>query len=462
MTKISKNAENNKLEVEQKIPKPLKNQQLSYKEFHEKNTEILTEIELEWLTNGNIQIKHPTEIIFESLPKLLKEGIQTLKDQKDKEVFLYGALGCLSSIMPNVSGNYSGSTVYTNLYVYILGSAGAGKGKLEFARQLIIPVHSRMQEISEKKKGILLPANTTSTKFIKDLSENEGEGLFFETEGDTMANAFAQDTGNYSDTFRKGFHHEPVSLSRVENDLKIYITKPRISAVLSSTFGQLLTLIKNPEDGLFSRFLFHEIESIDEFLNPFDKSKRGYESVFEGLGNKVFDMHEDLKKFELIDFNLSSDQETMFLQIFTKWKIEMQSFVNNGKDYGKNDLDGTVHRLGLICFRVAMILTTIRNYETENLKPELICTDVDFHTAFRIVEIAKNNAMAIFTRLPKPRYIFSEKANKLHDKADQYDQVIQLYKEGVSLKKIALQVFQDENKKPVVQSWINKFKSGAV
>lgn len=461
-TKIVQSSENDKNNTLKNKDNSLNNKELSYNDFMAESTKILTELEFEKKADGNLKIKRPTDSIFNALPELLKTGVDTLKDQTDKEVFLYGALACISSVMPNVFGSYSGRKVYPNLYVYILGNAGVGKGKLEFARRLVLPIHLRRQELTDNNENLIIAANTSSSKAIRDLDSNGGDGLFFETEGDTMANAFKSDTGDYSDTFRKGFHHEPVSLSRITDNLKIYISEPRISAVLSSTFGQLLSLVPSAENGLFSRFLFHEVEPTDEFINPFDRQKRTYEKVFDDLGNKFFDMYECLKLQEPISFDLHTQHEEFFVMAFSKWKREIRELISQRSDFGQYDLDGSIHRLGLICFRLAMILTIIRRFETDNIESEMICSDEDFYTAFRLVEIAKNNAISVYTRLPKPKYVFTEKGNSLYDKADKHEQVMKLHKEGISYKKIAIQVFGDETKKATVQAWIKKNNSVTV
>lgn len=462
MAKVHQTIENGNNNAEKNKDNSLKNNELGYSAFYTESAKILAEMEFEKETDGNLKIKRPSNAVFDVLPLLLKTGVDTLKEQTDKEVFFYGALGCLSAIMPNVTGNYAGHTVYSNIYTYLLGNAGAGKGALEFARRLVLPVHQRQQELTDYKQNLILAANTSSTKAIRDLNDNGGEALFFETEGDTMANSFKSDTGDYSDTFRKGFHHEPISLSRITENLKIYIEKPRISAVLSSTFGQLLSLIPSVENGLFSRFLFHEIEPNDDWLNPFDRSKRAYEGVFDDLGNRFFDMHEDLKNGEKVVFDLQPHHEDFFNMAFAKWKRDTKALIGESSDFAKYDLNGTIHRLGLICYRLAMILTVIRSHETKTLNAKIVCSDADFYTAFRLVEIAKNNAIAVYTRLPKPRYINTEKANTLIERGEKYDKVIELYQAGVSLKDIASQVFGDEKKKSTVQWWISQFKKVSV
>ena len=59
-----------------------------------------------------------------------------------------------------------------------------------------------------------IPANSTATAVFQILNDNDGNGLMFETEGDTLAQTFKSEHGNYSDGFRKAFHHEKISYLR--------------------------------------------------------------------------------------------------------------------------------------------------------------------------------------------------------------------------------------------------------
>ena len=61
---------------------------------------------------------------------------------------------------------------------------------------------------------LYIPANNSSSGMFQLLYDNKGKGLIFETEGDTLAQSFKSDYGNYSDGFRKAFLHETVSYFR--------------------------------------------------------------------------------------------------------------------------------------------------------------------------------------------------------------------------------------------------------
>lgn len=112
----------------------------------------------------------------------------------------------------------------TNLFLFVTARASSGKGRLTLCRYLIEPIHERLREINEaemmdykqkmqmynasKNKGsmekpeqpplrmLFIPANSSATAVYQVLGENDGQGIMFETEGDTLANTFASDYGN--------------------------------------------------------------------------------------------------------------------------------------------------------------------------------------------------------------------------------------------------------------------------
>lgn len=100
-----------------------------------------------------------------------------------------------------------------------------GKGRLTLCRHLVQPIHDSLKQlyaaemegykrlqneyVQDKKnneppqeppiKTLLIPANSSATSVYQVLNDNQGVGLMFETEGDTLANTFKSDYGNFSD-----------------------------------------------------------------------------------------------------------------------------------------------------------------------------------------------------------------------------------------------------------------------
>ena len=94
-------------------------------------------------------------------------------------------------------------------------------------------IHKKLEEESKalgQRKMLLIPANCSATAFQEILSQNQNGCIIFETEGDTLADIFEQDYGNYSSSFRCAFEHEMISYARREN--KEYVeNKNKISGI---------------------------------------------------------------------------------------------------------------------------------------------------------------------------------------------------------------------------------------
>jgi hypothetical protein len=80
---------------------------------------------------------------------------------------------------------------------------------------------------------LIIPSNNSSTGLFQILNDNSRIGLMFETEGDTLAQTFKSEHGNYSDGFRKAFHHETISYLRRKDREFVELENPRLSALLS-------------------------------------------------------------------------------------------------------------------------------------------------------------------------------------------------------------------------------------
>lgn len=418
--------------------------------------------------------------IYERLPRILSDGCKLLTTEAERAVFLVSGLGVISGMLPKVYGTYDKRIVYPNLYAYILAPYGTGKGAAMFARELATRVHRDKRERTKKEREQyqtsttlhdtevkkwkknksgeppqkpaepqeymhLIPANNSKTGFFELLALNEGAGTLFETEGDTLADAIRQDYGNYSDGLRKGFHHEPIDYYRRLNSEYKEILQPRISVVLASTFDQLLSLIPSTENGLFSRFIFYELPTETGFKNVFETSKTDIQQCFQRLGDSMAEIYNALDQHPIgFDFRLTDQQQADFLKYFQSMKSEIQEEITT-------DLDGTIHRLGLIFFRIAMIITSLRNdisQDSPALPPTLICSNADFDLTTELIKTIKHNAISVYLKLPQP----SQSTTKHHEKAEQVRKTIELYQSGKSYREISKMTGIPQT---TVYRWIN-------
>jgi hypothetical protein len=365
--------------------------------------------------------------IRSNLPSIMQRIVEDSSSDVDADILILGSLTVFSACIPNVYGVYDRREVFANLFLFVTARASAGKGRLSLCRHLAAPLHQALHDkhkkllkkyeaaqaayVVSRKKGIavppkeppfltlFLPANSTATVVYQTLAQNDGVGLLFETEGDTLANAFNSDLGNYSDGFRKAFHHETISYLRKKNHEYVEIVKPKFSAVLSGTPQQVFNLIPDAENGLFSRFIFYVMETELVWHNTF--ATHGCTTADEKFKKIGKDFCAFLKKFPTrpIQFTLSRSQIDQFYNFFEATQLRY------AQQYG-DEIVASVRRLGLILFRFAMILTVLRQMDKAPKKTkkdvrQLVCSDIDFDSSLSMVKVLLQHSAAVFQSLPR-------------------------------------------------------------
>jgi hypothetical protein len=373
--------------------------------------------------------------IYTDLPGILQKVVAKSNSPEDRDLLLLGSLVVISACLPKVYGIYAEREVYPNLFLFVTAQASAGKGRLTLCRKLVDPIHKSLREVSKLEfeeyqrnlteyaatknkaeaerpkeppvKMLVIPANNSATGVFQILNDNNGSGLMFETEGDTLALTFKSEHGNYSDGFRKAFHHETISYNRRKDREFVEIQNPRLSALLSGTPKQVSALIPSAENGLFSRFIFYFMNVRPVWNDVFaNSSYQTLDSYFNHLGMQFFDLYKHLEyQAEPIRFCLTSTQERSFNAYFSQ--TQNQYLCLYGADYL-----ATVRRLGLITFRIAMILTALRIMDDGNIHSPLVCRDNDFNTALSMVKILVQHAAQVFQQLPSEAVVTAPKNQK--------------------------------------------------
>lgn len=357
--------------------------------------------------------------IYGLLPDFLTQIINKAKNYEDADLLILGTLTAISACLPNVSGIYAEREVFPNLFLFVSAQASAGKGRLTLCRHLIKPIHDNLKrlysiemdeyktlqnEYSQDKKNreppieppiktLLIPANSSATSVYQVLNDNGGVGLIFETEGDTLANSFKSDYGNFSDGFRKAFHHEMISYTRRKDREFVELTKPRLSALLSGTPHQILALIPDAENGLFSRFIFYNMNLKLEWRDVFSESTDCLDDYFINLGQQFFQFYQTLQQSQPIRFSLSTNQQQQFNVFFAEIQEQYANL------FGL-DIVASVRRLGLITFRLAMILTTLRLMDGKAKSDVIVCDDTDFRTVLIMARVLLQHTAHVFGTLP--------------------------------------------------------------
>ena len=390
------------------------------------------------IQNGNLEnwitdsANLPTlpDSLYTSLPSFFQEVVNSSISIEDRGIVLLGTIGCLSACFPNVCGLYDEHVVYPILYLFLVADAGMGKGSLNLCRELITPINNRLHEESRQlmvdykakmaeyqqnkkkcpdltepeqppQKTLIIPANSSASSFVSLLSDNDGVGILFETEGDTLSQTLKSEHGNYSDIPRKGFHHETISMSRRKDREFIELPLPRFAVVLSGTPKQVQRLIPDEEDGLLSRFIYYFIPFRRGIRNVFatDCISNSKHVAFKHLGEKFTLMHDEFAKLGVIEIVVPKYLVLLFHTWLTQLNEKCCDEIDNG-------MQGLVRRLGLIAYRIMMIFTVIRAMSESiptirspdgNIVFE--CTEEDFFSALCICETLLYHSAYIYVKL---------------------------------------------------------------
>ena len=368
------------------------------------------------------------EQLFDNLPEILRKGTMAFTDPRERDVFFTGALSILSGCLPNVSGVYAQQTVFPNLFSFIIAPAASGKGALKFAKILADPYQESVLEQSNQDKSIydaelaqykveqrnrkkddtetpeepvkppfkvvFIPANTSYAAILQHIQQNEGKGIICETEADSMGAVFKQDWGGYSDMLRKAFHSETISVSRKTDNEYVIIKEPKISVALSGTPGQVANIIASAEDGLFSRFLFYtfKVEQLWKDVSPFGNTLN-LNDHFEALSQNVLEMINFLEA-NPTQIHLSKEQWQTVNYTGQQWLTEVTTFT-------AEEAGSVVKRLGLILYRICMILSTLRKFDNGDCTENVTCTDEDFEMALLIANVYLQHSLLMYNNLPK-------------------------------------------------------------
>ena len=362
--------------------------------------------------------------VYTNLPSILRKAVDTMHIPQEKDLVLIGSIVTLSSVLLPFRTIFHGRTIFPNMFLFVPGPAGSGKGRLDFCYRLVRPIHNdkrelwqlqqeeykqeldRYRALSKKEKAnttspvkppitlLRIPANSSATSFAEAMADN-GNMLMFETEGDTVVNTFKSDYGNYSDNFRKAFAHEEFGYLRRGNDSEEKeVHNPRLSVVLSGTPEQVKSLIPNAENGLLSRFIFYTLSATDEWLDGFSgyDTENPLEKVFDDLGAEVERYYQHLKGIQEVWFSLSFVQQQKFNDYFAEEKQRMKEL--NGDLY-----NASTHRLSWALLRISMILSALRCMDTGKVPEKIECSDADFDTALSIIRTISQHNDYIFNVL---------------------------------------------------------------
>ena len=318
---------------------------------------------------------------MQKLPESLQQMLSLASTPEEQDIILMATLAAASACVPNLYFTYgpTGKKYYANLQCFILAAAASGKG---IANQAL-----EMARVIDEQYPMLIAGDSTLPAFYKALEAQNGCGYLHESEGSVITDFWKTSAANYNTTLRKAAEHEPISRNRCKGASEI--RNPRLSMLLTGTFGQYKALVPSVENGYFSRLLTVVIKG----TNPFDKryvsSKGGQSVIPKQVGNRLLLTYESLLSAPEREWSLTDEQKE---RLGEHLETEYATLINLLGD----NFHSAVVRMAVQIERIAMILSVLRSPSisselhsdnpslsgARDIRPEnIFCSDTDYATA---------------------------------------------------------------------------------
>jgi len=131
-----------------------------------------------------------------------------------------------------------------------------------------------------------------------------------------------------------------------------------------------------------------------------------WKNVFSGNENAPLEFQFDIiaSDFQTLFHHLQQQPKRLRFALSAQQQEEFNAYFNSTQQkfhsqFGDSFI-GTVRRLGLSTFRIAMILTTLRIADVPTVPSVLTCNNIDFTAAMEITKTLIHHAALIFQQLP--------------------------------------------------------------
>ena len=300
------------------------------------------------LREGQEDLRIVEHLDVQKLPESVQEMLSLAATPEEQDIILMATLAAASACVPNLYFHYgpTGKKYYANLQCFILAAAASGKGIANQALEMV--------RVIDEQYPMLIAGDSTLAAFYKALEEQGGCGYMHESEGSVITDIWRNAAANYNTALRKAAEHEAISRNRVKGASEI--RNPRLSMLLTGTFGQYKALVPSVENGYFSRLLTVVIRG----TNPFDKryvsSKGGQSAVPKIVGQRLLRTYERLMEGGEQEWSLTEAQkERLGEHLETEYGTLIGLLGDN--------FHSAVVRMAVQIERIAMVLTAMRGGE---------------------------------------------------------------------------------------------------
>ena len=405
--------------------------------------------------DDGVTVPYPLpDAMIQSLPQMMSEPLSLYDDADIRTMLLMAMMPTLGSAMSNVRVRHGQRLYSLGMMNICVGPSASGKGSVGDVASLVdgindiicsesaqamadhrkrhkrysrltsqltyaakgdianlIDVNDISEEVDEPQAPLRrmhkLPSKTTAANYYKLLYAN-GENISYlhipELAEMTAANKGA--FGDFMYILLAAQNEEPLHTARKTDDEDYHIAHTRLALAATGTMSSVREFIPNLEDGLSTRFLYHNLPAKDTVRDEMDEAMaEAFHDVYTYHRSQLTEIWNALRQFdgkpdEELPRLIITDEQRKFIDEYYR---QMVSFV--ALALPDKDLRAPILRSRLNLYRMLMIIAVLRRHEEMGTAEELFTeklfavTEADLRWGLAYIFYCMMQTSTIYDRL---------------------------------------------------------------
>ena len=408
------------------------------------------------------------DTMVKHLPRMMSEPLSLYEDADIRTMLLMAMMPTLGSAMSNVRVRHERRLYSSGMMNVCIGPSASGKGAVgdvaglvdgineiicaESAQEMadyrkkhnrynrlnkqldrsakgditqLVDINDITEEVDEPlapmRRMHKLPSKTTAANYYKLLYANGGQISYLHIPELAELNAANRTAfGDFMYMMLAAQNEEPLHTARKTDDEDFRIEHTRLALVATGTESSVHAFIPNLEDGLSTRFLYHNLPAKSDVRDEMDEAMaEAFNDVYTHYRGQLTAIWKELRQFdgktdeELPRLMLSDSQREMINEYYR----QMVSFI--ALTQPDKDLRAPILRTRLNLYRMLMIIAVLRRHEAmgtaEGLFGERVftTTEEDLRWGLAYIFYCMMQTSAMYNRLRREEKEETLKATRI-------------------------------------------------
>lgn len=401
------------------------------------------------------------EHFYTELPTPLTTAAQQYTTTQDKELALFTTLATMACLMENYTGTYSGTKIYPNLQCFVVNNSNKMSMPLHHSwahAQYLDEEHLALYEHDKKyypddlktykeelkfyRKGLiktapiapdepynkqfLAPVWLNHTAMLHLLSERKGKLTLHQLQEEKITIPYQQ----LSTLLHSSFYNLPYQHYIAATQKNLHIPHLQLSTFCAGSYEVLQQTVPNRDSIISEQLCYYIANAEDGDFNPFanstmdDTQLKQYHKHLEWIMDQLYVGEERV-------YALQEAEQRTFTELFDNSTYTTQE--------------------AMICYRIMMILALLNEYERSKLNNiyTIYGTAEELKQAMILTRWLSGHRKEVMNYLEEHGVEPATSATTIELSADLTEEELlacNLQEQGMSLRKIAIEMYDDEGK----------------